>query len=118
MNKLQELASEAQSSDLGVSVRAGILMPRCVLGILLGTVGDATDWQLLHAPSLSRGQVPGRGGKRRATVLYVILRGECPRPGLTICSRGQGCSPPHCALGQPPPRGWEGDHFETTEVGA
>ena len=118
MNKLRELASEHQASDLGASVRSGILMPRCVLGIPLGTVGNATLTAAASCPFPFQGQLPSWGGRAWAAALYVLLRGECPRPGLARCPRGQGCSPPHCALGQPHPRGWEGDCFGTTEVGA
>ena len=115
MNKLQELASEAQSSDLGAYVRAEILMPCCVLGILVGTVGNATLTGSCFIP------LPFPGGRylvREGSVgLYLILQGESPWPGLARCSRGQDCSPPHSVLGQPCPQGCEGDRFGTMEVG-
>ena len=63
MNKLQEPASEAQASDLGASVRAGILMPRRVLGIPLGAVGDATLTAAASCPFPFQGQLPSWGGR-------------------------------------------------------
>lgn len=74
-------------------------MPCCVLWILLGAVGNATLKAAASCPFPFQGAATQLGTEGLGHNSVHALEGNCSRPGLTRCPRGQGCSLLHYVLG-------------------